>query len=144
MKDVYCLQFDKHGRLVSGAGSGDKTVRVWDLYTEQCVQEIKGHRGTSSASLSEKKTNKDSQGGVFCLYFDRSCVVSGSKGEIKVWDLNTGTCMHTLEKHNSFILGIQFDDTKMVCALLMAALLFFFFALGSLKYSMLPLGEWRI
>jgi len=31
-----------------------------------------------------------------------------------VWDLNTGTCMHTLDKHNAFVLGLQFDDTRMV------------------------------
>jgi len=96
--DVYCLQFDKFGRIVSGAGSGDRTLRLWDIESQTCVQEIRGHRG-----------------GVFCLHFKDDCVASGSKGEIKIWDIRSGKCINTVDKlHNNFILGIQFDYDKMV------------------------------
>ncbi|KAL6058537.1 F-box/WD repeat-containing protein 7, variant 2 [Balamuthia mandrillaris] len=94
--DIYCLQYEGN-TLISGAGSGDRTLCVWDMEVGKPLQELQGH-----------------QGGVFCLYFRHNCVASGSKGEIKIWDLNSGQCVHTLDKHNSFVLGLQFDDTKMV------------------------------
>ncbi|KAK4050456.1 hypothetical protein OIV83_003526 [Microbotryomycetes sp. JL201] len=65
---VYCIQFDdKH--VISG--SRDKTIRIWDLRTAECIKVLTGHEGS-----------------VLCLQFDSQMLVSGSSdSRILMWDL---------------------------------------------------------
>jgi hypothetical protein len=60
------------------SGSGDETVRVWDLRTGQCLRTLEGHiGGVWSVSLTP----------------DGCTAVSGSGDKtVRVWDLNTGQC----------------------------------------------------
>jgi WD40 repeat protein len=41
-QDVSCVVALSDGRRVV-SGSGDDTLRVWDVDTGECVQELKGH-----------------------------------------------------------------------------------------------------
>ena len=67
-------------RLVSG--SGDSTIKVWDLETGACLRTLEEHLAAVLA---------------LALHPDRRRVVSGSRDTtIKVWDLETGECLRTL------------------------------------------------
>jgi F-box and WD-40 domain protein CDC4 len=77
-----------HGRTCV-SGSYDKTVRVWDIVTGECVHVLTGH---------EHK--------VYSIGYDvqRNRCVSGSQDNtVKVWDIETGTCLHTLSGHTSLV-----------------------------------------
>ena len=78
---------------VALAGSGDNTVRLWDLRTGQCVRVMDGH------------TNN-----IQSVSMDSACktAVSGSDEEtVKLWDLGTGQCIETFDH------GQMVDDVMM-------------------------------
>jgi len=67
------------------SGSTDKTLRVWDLESGQCLRVLEGHSG-SVRSVS--------------VTLDGRWAVSGSRDNtLRVWDLESGACLHTLEGH---------------------------------------------
>ena len=45
----------KDGRLVSG--SGDKTMRIWNLKNKTCSLTLKGHDGFINAMIEDKNNN---------------------------------------------------------------------------------------
>ena len=75
-----------YGRVISG--SYDRTLRVWDTATGQCLQTLKGHRDRIRCvtGLSEGR------------------VISGSDDcTLRVWDAATGQCLRTLTGHKDRI-----------------------------------------
>jgi len=78
---------------VALSGSGDRSVRLWDLRTGQCVRVMEGHEGE-----------------VYSVSMDSACktAVSGSDEEtVKLWDLGTGQCIETFDH------GQMVDDVMM-------------------------------
>lgn len=53
---------------------------------------------------------------VRALHFDQTKIVSGSYDQsIRVWDINTGTCLHHFDGcHSSWVFDVMFDETKIV------------------------------
>jgi hypothetical protein len=83
---VSCLLLTSAGLVVSG--SDDKTLRVWDPATGECLRRLEGHRGRVTCVIETK-------GGQ---------LVSGSNdGTLRVWDPATGECLRTLEGHPGWI-----------------------------------------
>ncbi|CAM6003121.1 unnamed protein product [Sphagnum balticum] len=91
-------------------GSRDKTVRVWDVRTGECTHTLKGHTDC-----------------VRCVAFDGATIVSGSydktvriwrapysTAELRVWDVRTGECTHTLNGHTNSVWCVAFDGTTIV------------------------------
>ena len=81
--DVWCLVQLADGRVVSG--SGDSTLKVWNVTTGVCEMTLKEHSDY-----------------VDCLVqLADGRVVSGSDDRtLKVWNTNTGVCERTLEGHS--------------------------------------------
>ena len=79
---VNSLVFSSDGAsLVSG--SGDNTIKLWDVQTGGVVKTFQGHTGYVSASISA----------------DNTTIVSGSLDRrIHLWDIQTGKCHHTIEQ----------------------------------------------
>ena len=74
------------------SGSVDKTVRVWDVATKECVATLKGHTD-----------------GVFavCGLGDGSRIASGSgDNTVRVWDVATKECVATLEGHTRYVMAV--------------------------------------
>jgi WD40 repeat protein len=95
------LYFRDAGSVTSG--SGDNTVRVWDVSSGSCRLTLKGHTGRIS-----------------CLTSYVSTLVSGSKdGTIRLWNLRTGLCERLLSRENngiSFSLNVNWDGTRLAVA----------------------------
>jgi WD40 repeat protein len=64
------------------SGSDDRTIKVWDIKTEECIATLKGHKDkiTSLAVIGENLCSGSS---------DRT---------IKIWDIKTEECIATLEE----------------------------------------------
>ena len=67
------------------SGSIDKTIKIWDIKTGECLKTLEGH------SLSVESV---------AISLDGKYIVSGSRDTtIKIWDIKTGECLNTLEGH---------------------------------------------
>ena len=83
------------------SGSYDKTIKIWDLNTGQCVQTLEGYIG-----VNEVIELKD---GRLASALDHS--------SIKIWDLNTGQCVQTLSGHRGHVNSvIELNDGRLASA----------------------------
>lgn len=95
--------FNLDGRMIVSA-SEDRTVRIWDVETEQCIHILRGHTGwVFFASFSP----------------DGKLVVSASRDKtVRVWDVETGICIRVFEGHANDVNSAVFssDGKKIVSA----------------------------
>ncbi|TPX66047.1 hypothetical protein SpCBS45565_g04723 [Spizellomyces sp. 'palustris'] len=84
------------------SGSRDKTLRLWDVSTGQCLFTLTGHDNWI-------------RGVVF--HPNGKYLLSGSDDKtLKVWDLKSGRCIKTLDAHSHFVTCIDFAKTSPVVA----------------------------
>ncbi|MGV0102186.1 WD40 repeat domain-containing protein [Nostoc sp. DSM 114160] len=84
---VYSVAFSADGCILA-SGSGDQTVKLWDVDTGNCLRTLSGHtRWVWSVGFSPNGQS----------------VVSCSEDEtIKVWDVETGACLKTLRSKSPY------------------------------------------
>lgn len=91
--DILCLEY--HPRQpVLASGSADKTIKLWQTNTGQCIVTLVGHKAEVTAV-------------VFYLSEDRRStrLLSAGGTVLKVWDTTRGICLATLQGHHSAILS---------------------------------------
>ncbi|KAI1936833.1 hypothetical protein LOZ66_004340 [Ophidiomyces ophidiicola] len=118
---IRCLQFDDT-KLISG--SLDRTIKVWNWRTGECISTYTGHNGgviclhfdaTTLASGSMDHTVKiwnfqDKSTRVLRGHEDwvnsvkidsasRTVITASDDSTIRLWDLDTGNCVHTYTGH---------------------------------------------
>ena len=79
------------------SGSVDKTVRLWDLRTGNCVRTMEGHTGI-----------------VYSVDMDGHCrtAVSGSKDTtVRLWDLGSGRCSATFKGHSGVVRDVVMHES---------------------------------
>ena len=105
---VRCLDVTSDGRWVI-SGGGDNSVRDWDLMNGQRHHILYGDEGNSTIGLRKPdqvqdlpSINKHLQA-VQCINVtpNNRWVISGSDdNSIRVWDIESGKCLHTLVAHH--------------------------------------------
>ena len=76
------------------SGSGDGTVRLWNLSTFTAMKSFEGHGG---AVLNVK----------FLGAFGMQALSTGADGLVKLWQIRTTDCAQTLDSHDSKIWGMD-------------------------------------
>ena len=92
--EVYGVAFSPDGRLLATA-SLDKTARVWDPATGECLRTLVGHAGT-----------------VWAVAFSpdgRLLATASLDKTARVWDPATGECLRTLVGHTAGVTGMAFS-----------------------------------
>jgi F-box and WD-40 domain protein 1/11 len=134
---VYCVQFDEH-KIITG--SRDRTIRVWDTHTFQCVRKIgPPSHASSNASVSDTSTlyppgafyiqntsSVDPSGGaaphdyhdasILCLQFDEHIMVTGSSDHTAiVWSIKENyKSICRLRGHTAGVLDVCIDEQYIV------------------------------
>ena len=76
-------------------GSSDKTVRMWDIQTGECVYVLLGHKGpVHTLAMSPD---------------GRFCASAGQDTSILLWDLATGNLLRTLSGHEGIVWSLDFS-----------------------------------
>jgi WD40 repeat protein len=70
--------------LVSGGGTFDNDIKVWDIQSGHCIQTLRGHQD-SVYSLESLPSGE--------------LVSADYKGVVKIWDLSSGRCLDTVKAH---------------------------------------------
>ncbi|CAO3637573.1 unnamed protein product [Mucor fragilis] len=78
--------------------SKDRTLRLWNKHTGECIRQFNGHRAAVNA----------------VQWHDNRVVSASGDRTIKIWDLNTGACLKTLESHTRGVACVEFDGTFIV------------------------------
>jgi glucose repression regulatory protein TUP1 len=95
-QDIYSLDFARNGRHIA-SGSGDRTVRVWDIESGQNVLTLSIEDGVTTVAISP----------------DGKLVAAGSLDKsVRVWDANTGYLIERLEGpdgHRDSVYSVAFS-----------------------------------
>ncbi|KAI8344138.1 WD40-repeat-containing domain protein [Chlamydoabsidia padenii] len=130
--DNACVaSFDGHQREITAmhadfshlvSGSNDKTMKLWDLATQDCVLTMdvmwaSQHSTSHSWSFDNLKMNffEPSNDYIGALQFWNFALASGTMdGKLRMWDLRTGQVHRTLPGHKGAITALQFDEIHLV------------------------------
>ncbi|TFK30237.1 ubiquitin-protein ligase [Coprinopsis marcescibilis] len=135
---VYSVVLDL-GRNQACSGSMDGTVRVWNLQTGACQHTLNGHTslvgllGLSSSHLvsaaadstlriwdpdtgEPKHTLAAHTGAITCFQHDEFKVLSGSDGNLKMWNIRDGTVVRDLLTGITGVWQVVFEGRWCVAA----------------------------
>src|SRR6266516_3748247 len=91
---VTSVVFSPDGSKVA-SGSGDRTVRIWNVATGQAEQTLEGHSGSVTSVVFSP---------------DGSKVASGSGDRtVRIWNVATGQAEQTLKGHSGWIRSVVFS-----------------------------------
>lgn len=95
----------------SGSGSNELKTRPWKtVYSERFKVERNWRKGIFKTR--EFKGHKD---GILTLKYDHKYLFTGSYDTtIKMWDINTGEVIKTLESHSKGVKALVFDEQKLI------------------------------
>jgi F-box and WD-40 domain protein 1/11 len=134
---VYCVQFDEH-KIITG--SRDRTIRVWDTHTFQCIRKIGPpshgfNHGAPSDNTSlyppgafyiQNTSSKDPSSAmaphdyhdasILCLQFDEEIMVTGSSDHTAIiWSIKDNyRPTRRLQGHTAGVLDVCIDERYIV------------------------------
>lgn len=137
---VYCVQFDEDKILT---GSRDRTVRIWDAHTYECMKVIgvtSRNPGSAVPPLPEELTDQGHRpfktvfslqseiepaaavpylyhtGSILCLQYDEKVMITGSSDyTLIIWDVKAGyQPIRRLRHHTAGVLDVCFDEKHIV------------------------------
>ncbi|KAF9343537.1 hypothetical protein BGX26_005584 [Mortierella sp. AD094] len=117
---IYMVAYSPNGDQIA-SGSDDQTVRLWDVKTGECIRILQGHvgdvncvayspNGNQVVSGSHDRTDHEGYvGGVSCSPNGDYIASGGEDGVVRLWNVETGNCTHTLHGHDSAVGSVAYS-----------------------------------
>ncbi|KAI9352640.1 WD40-repeat-containing domain protein [Obelidium mucronatum] len=122
--DVNGIQWDSTGQLLA-SGSDDNTIKVWTMDTNSPLFNLVGHKlevfclrwappnptaNTPSTTASTTTTPTATTTSNSNIFPQNRMLATGSfDSTVRIWDMTTGKCVQTLEKHTSQVSALSFS-----------------------------------
>ncbi|KAH8549327.1 WD40-repeat-containing domain protein [Umbelopsis sp. PMI_123] len=93
--------------------TGARIINWKYLYQQRYLLEQRWKTGHFQVREISSNPNRPEShtAGIYCIQFDDEKIVSGSRDHtVKIWDMQTGTCIRTLWQHTASVLCLQYDD----------------------------------
>lgn len=119
---ITAMALDAHGRIVSA--SLDGTLRVWSARTGRCLRTLGPRRGWFATlarwfrrSAEDDVDENEKRLKTMALTRDGRAATASDDLMLRVWDLRSGRCLHTLCGHEARINAVvATDDGRLVSA----------------------------
>ena len=108
-QEIYSLDFSNDGRYIV-SGSGDETMRVWDLSDASCRM-ITIETPTPRPASGSNPQNQNQDAGVISVSIspDGSMVAAGSLDSvIRIWEVSSGILLDSLRGHRESVYSVAF------------------------------------
>ncbi|KAL5961476.1 F-box-like/WD repeat-containing protein TBL1XR1 [Taenia solium] len=101
--EVNAIKWDPNGELLASC-SDDRTLKVWDMNSDQCIHDLQGH-------AKEIYTIKWSPTGPGTAYPNAQLWLASASFDstVRLWDVTTGTCRQTLQRHTEPVYSVAFS-----------------------------------
>ncbi|XP_047524349.1 F-box-like/WD repeat-containing protein ebi isoform X2 [Pieris napi] len=101
--EIKSIQWDPQGQLLA-SGSDDRTLKIWSMDRDTCVHDLQGH-SKEIYTLRWSPTGPGTQNPNMNLMIASASFDS----TVRLWDVETGACVHTLTKHKQSVFSIAFS-----------------------------------
>ena len=100
---VQSIAFSHYSAWLASA-SYDKTVKIWDMNSGQCLQRLVGHSDLVQSLAFSHNSNRLASASIDTT--------------VKVWNTNSGKCLQTFKGHSSEVTSVAFshDSTRVASA----------------------------
>nr|XP_044249046.1 F-box-like/WD repeat-containing protein ebi [Drosophila takahashii] len=100
---VNAVRWCPQGELLSSGGD-DRTLKIWNLSSDRCCRTLQGHSGDITA-LAWSPT-----GDRTCNSKEKRILASASlDSTVRLWDVDTGSCIRTLNEPRDRIFTVAFS-----------------------------------
>ena len=107
-QEIYSLDFSNDGRYIV-SGSGDETMRVWDLSDASCRMITIETPPTPPTAGGSNPPNQDAGVTSVSISPDGSMVAAGSLDSvIRIWEVASGILLDSLRGHRDSVYSVAF------------------------------------
>ncbi|GAA6616505.1 WD40 repeat domain-containing protein [Scytonema sp. NUACC26] len=99
---VWSAVFHPNGQTLA-TGSGDKTVKFWDISTGKCWRTLQGNQFEAVVSVTFSPNGE-------------TLAAAGEASVISLWDVTTGNCIQTFGEYTRRIWSVTFSPQGNILA----------------------------